>query len=183
MFKLNKATHMLILMTFTIVFIVVYMYYMIRDVKKIYADVKKQGQEVVALQSQVQELKNAVANVSNSLVPHPIMHEAVFMSPMAFPQQQAAPVPEVDVQEEDAESVATEDIKKLVEDGDAPEEEVVADVPVPAVAPTVTEDEVYTEESLKKLKFEEIKDICKKLNITVKGSKESLIAKIIEHVA
>lgn len=169
MFKLNKSTHMMILMTFTIVFVVVYMYYMIRDVKKIYIEVKKHGQDITALQklsTEVQELKGLVAALS---MQPPVPHDPVYI-----PQLVPAPPPVCQVPiPTDAESVATEDIKKLVEDDDAEEE-----VPVPE---DVVE-ETPSEEQVKKMKFEELKDLCKKYNISTKGTKESLTAKILEYI-
>lgn len=188
MFKLNKSTHMLILMTFTIVFVVVYMYYMIRDVKKIYAEVNKHGQDIASLQkvsNEIQEIKNVIASLS---APTLMTAEPIFMPP--FPPQpihpsethcqipSAAPVatvketePKEDTHEDDIASTTTEDIKKLVEGVDDADE--------PSVEEQVNQ---LTEEQVKKMKFEEIKDLCKKFNISTKGTKESLAAKILEHI-
>lgn len=203
MFKLNKATHMMILMTFTIVFVVVYMYYMISDVKKMYVEVKKHGQEIVALQKlsgEVQEIKNVVSSFGSLGSSAAMVAEAMFMpsylppthienpmsgsscppitvkqtSPAPPPPPPQAPLPSsqpddvnvASVEDDDVDSVATEDIKKLVEDCGDDEEK-------PALP---------SEEEVKKMKFEDIRDLCKKHTISTKGTKDVLIARFIEYM-
>lgn len=182
MFKLNKATHMLILMTFTIVFVVVYLYYMIRDVKKIYTEVKTHSTDIAnlkSLASEVQELKSLVAGITAS--PHPAITEAMFLQqfvpvPPPAPKQPEVVVSEKEEVEDDIESVTTEDIKKLVED----DEEAKEQAQEPQPEQVITEPVTLTEESLKKMKMDEIKEICKQKGISIKGTRESLVAKILQ---
>lgn len=181
MFKLNKATHMLILMTFTIVFVVVYMYYMIKDVKKIYAEVKAQGTEIAnlkSLASEVQEVKGLVSGLLST--PPPMVTEAMFMQqfmPMPAPAPQSNNIKPVVVEEapkdDDVDSVATEDIKKLVEDDEEAQETATEAIPQ-------VENVVPDEESLKKMKLDDIKEVCKKMGISTKGTRDSLVSKILE---
>lgn len=184
MFKLNKATHMLILMTFTIVFVVVYLYYMIRDVKKIYAEVKTHTTELANLKSlaaEVQEIKTVVSGLASS--PPPAITEAMFLQQF-IPQPPPAPpsvkpdvvISEKAVVDDDIESVATDDIKKLVEDDEEPEVHDNDEI----IKADLKQDAPFTEDSLKKMKMDEIKEICKKQGITIKGTRESLIAKILQ---
>ena len=181
MFKLNKTTHMMILMTFTIVFVVVYIYYVIRDVKKIHGDVKKQSVEITGLASEIQEIKSVVSGMLAS--PPPLQ-----MMPMPVPMPAPAPV-KVPVavavavavekdedEEEDVASVATDDIKKLVEDEEEPEAEAGEEADTEVTSP-----DAFTEEQLKKLKLDEIKEVCKKFGLNAKGNRDVLIARILEH--
>ena len=183
MFKLNKTTHMMILMTFTIVFVVVYIYYVIRDVKKIHGDVKKQSVEITGLASEIQEIKSVVSGMLAS--PPPLQ-----MMPMPVPVPMPTPAPvKVPVavavavavekdedEEEDVASVATDDIKKLVEDEEEPEAEAGEEADT-----EVASADAFTEEQLKKLKLDEIKEICKNLGVNAKGNRDVLIARILEH--
>ena len=202
MFKLNKSTHMLILMTFTIVFVVVYMYYTIKDVKKMYTEVKKHEQDIQNLQKldgDIKEIKNVLSMIMGSgPVPDQIImpHNATAVHYAPPPPQQHAtskqcnvPPPPPDSQMADDASIATEDIKKLVDDDDLIDEEPEL-VPQddPKCATTVQESpndmqvqsaDDYTEEQLKKMKFDDLKDIAKKKNISIKGTRESLITRIM----
>lgn len=178
MFKLNKATHILILMTFTIVFVVVYMYYMIRDVKKIYTEVKTHSAEIASLKSLGNDIQEVKAVISGMMASGPPMvAEAMFMQQF-LPSAASAPAPisttvvssSPACDNDDVDSVATEDIKKLVDDDDEPDvKEEPTQIP-PAV----------TEESLKKMKLDEIKEVCKSLNISTKGSRDTLIASVMK---
>jgi hypothetical protein len=80
----------------------------------------------------------------------------------------------------DTESVESEDIRKLVEDGDDAEEDA------PAQAPTSTEEEVaadeqhpLTKDEVMSMKLDQLKEVCKKNNISAKGSRETLITRIL----
>jgi len=187
---------MMILMTFTLVFVVVYMYYTIKDVKRIYGEVKKNTQDIQALQSLTNDVKNmkgtiemmnqgmlAQSQFNVCSIPFPDMSQQVFVPPP--PPQHVSDI------KDDAESVATEDIKKLVRDDDDDDEneeigvvddvgdigDIVNETAGVVVEPVQTQ--VISEESLKKLKFEELKDVCKKMGISIKGTREALISRIL----
>lgn len=194
MFKLNKNTHMMILMTFTVVFVVVYMYYAIRDIKVIYSDVKKMEADITTLKTKQEALENetkVIKQLISSVPPpqqQPMPMQEVFE--MVFPVPKM-PVTQhaVIVQEEDNDSVSTEDIKKLVPDDEEEPEQPTLETPEPVaeavkeLEPVIESQEepvkTYSEDELKKMKFEEVKDICKKMNVNTKGSKEVLISRIL----
>jgi hypothetical protein len=52
MFKLDKNTHMMVLFTFSLIFIVVYLYYTITDVRKMQKEVKRLSDELLKLQKE-----------------------------------------------------------------------------------------------------------------------------------
>lgn len=220
MFKLSKTMHMMILMTFTIVFVVVYMYYMIRDVRKMYEEVKKQGQEIETIKKSYSELQTNINTLANTLnTPPPMMpaDAAMFMATqfgggpngnngmMHFNIQEMMQQEVQDIQsvqgvqgvqgfqgeeaqkqqetaDDEIESVVTEDIKKLIEDEDKEEikendieQEILNDIENHDSKKTL-----YELDALKKMKIDEIKDICKSLGIVTKGTRDTLISKIME---
>jgi uncharacterized membrane protein len=164
MFKLNKYLHMLILMTFTIVFIVVYLYYIVRDMKRMYQDFKKQAADVHTLQATVSEIKSAVEMVMYGAAP------AAAAAITTVTATEAAPPPNVET-----ESVESEDIRKLVEDGDDAEEEA----PAPAEEEVAAEEHVLTRDEVMSMKLDQLKEVCKQNNLSAKGSRETLITRIL----
>lgn len=206
MFKLNKSTHMLILMTFTIVFVVVYMYYTIKDVKKMYAEVKKHEQEIqnlTKLEHEVKEMKGVIGMVMSGGMIAPVPPEQFMMAAQHVPVAPAPaskfpnsrPPPQSQQSQSviaDDVSVATEDIKKLVDDDDAEDntqdiiEEFADEAPKhESVSVNEVTSDVsaqggdFTEEQLKKMKFDDLKEIAKKKNISIKGTRDSLITRIM----
>jgi hypothetical protein len=178
MFKLNKFLHILILMTFTIVFMVVYLYYIVRDMKRMYQDSKKQATDLQNLQAMVNEIKGVVEMALCSAAPPPAKTEPVVMTtaescPAEINISEAQPqpiassvVPSENVPNAfDAESVESEDIRKLVEEGEVEIEEEAAPLP--------------TKEDVMNMKYEQLKEFCKKNNMSIKGSRDALINKIL----
>ena len=171
MFKLNKYLHMLILMTFTIVFIVVYLYYIVRDMKRMYQDFKKQAADVQTLQAAVNEIKGAVEMVLCGGAAPVVAVTTASMPPAAIANM-------------DTESVESEDIRKLIEDGDDDE---VADEQQPAAAsqpdeqqaPPPEEQPPLTKDEVMSMKLDQLKEVCKMNNISIKGSRETLINRIL----
>ena len=171
MFKLNKYLHMLILMTFTIVFIVVYLYYIVRDMKRMYQDFKKQAADVQTLQAAVNEIKSAVEMVLCGGAAPVVAVTTASMPPAAIANM-------------DTESVESEDIRKLIEDGDDDE---VADEQQPAAAsqpdeqqaPPPEEQPPLTKDEVMSMKLDQLKEVCKMNNISIKGSRETLINRIL----
>ena len=165
---------MLILMTFTIVFIVVYLYYIVRDMKRMYQDYKKQAADVQTLQATVSEIKSAVEMVLYGTGAAPAAAAAISVTTVCAtaPATEAAQ-PTTNVCSIDTESVESEDIRKLVEDADDEvAEEVKEEVP-PDEQPPLTKDEVMS------MKLDQLKEVCKKNNISTKGSRETLITRIL----
>jgi hypothetical protein len=173
MFKLNKYLHMLILMTFTIVFIVVYLYYIVRDMKRMYQDFKKQAADVHTLQATVSEIKSAVEMVMYGAAPAAAVAAIAVTATEASQAVQAPQAPPVDT-----ESVESEDIRKLVEDGDDAEE----DAPQPSLIEeeeVAADEHVLTKDEVMSMKLDQLKEVCKKNNISAKGSRETLITRIL----
>ena len=177
MFKLNKYLHMLILMTFTIVFIVVYLYYIIRDMKRMYQDFKKQAADVQTLQATVSEIKSAVEMVLYGTGTAPAA-AAIAVTTVCAPAPEAVSMPPAAIDNIDTESVESEDIRKLVEDGDdevaeEAKEEAKEDASSDEPEHPLTKDEVTS------MKLDQLKQVCKKHNISTKGSRETLINRIL----
>lgn len=129
MLKLSKHTHLTIIGTFAVVFIVVYLYYTITDLRKVQADVARLTKQIASLES----------SLSSSSCPAPqqppsaSQAKALSSSAPAAPSSSVPKVP-VAVKEmvmDDDESVATEDIKKLLDDASVEDDEdgVVEDFP------------------------------------------------------
>ena len=179
-------------MTFTIVFMVVYLYYIVRDMKRIYQDCKKQGAEIQSLQAMVNDIKGVVEMAlcqggggpapGPAPVPPPIKTDSVTVTPPVVPAQSPAgspaPITVTDLPSEasptafvDTESVGSEDIRKLVEEGEIEDHEAMDADAEPALA--LTKDDVVN------MKYDQLKEFCKKNNMSIKGSREALINKIL----
>lgn len=238
MFKLSKSMHMMIILSFTVVFVAVYLYYMIKDVRKMYNEVKKHTQEIDTLKKSFDDIQTNITSLATTLsAPNAILNS---QDQIAFQNSQVNFTPEIvqhyskhimenqspiDIQhnnhsyEDDIASVETEDIKKLIEDdreddtniniqkeerdvnddilimndfnndvmqSQSLEEENIDKMLEETTEDTIEEDgniqPIYTESSLKKMKFDELKDICKKMSISTKGTRDVLIGKILEAV-
>lgn len=173
MFKLDKSTHMMILFTFALVFVVIYLYYTITDVRKMQRD-------IVRLSGEVSALTQAAASASQSAAP-----KAVPLPPAA-PFVQVKECTTIDEDEEDDDSVSTEDIKATLDthEEDEKEEVNVEEVVIEEVSlPQPHQEEgpkMHQGVDLNKLKFEEIKDMCRAKNIKIQGSKEVLIKRLMD---
>lgn len=60
--KFNKLTHLTVVVVLAITFIVVYLYYTIRDVKKIHSEVQK-------LTTHITDMNNSIANITSTIIP------------------------------------------------------------------------------------------------------------------
>ena len=232
MFKVSKTMHMMILMTFTIVFVIVYMYYMIRDVRKMYNDVKKQNEQIDTLKKSVDEIQSNITMISttiqNQVPPEILMSQFMphmmppgvpmgHMEQMGFVQMSdMMPISHQQTQsqqqkEDDIESVKTEDIKKLIPDDIEDEididqqtsknkkqssvdmkqdnedvcqetnvHDIDNDIDIDIEKEISSSQQSLNEESLKKLKFDELKDLCKKMNLSAKGTRDTLIERILQ---
>jgi len=145
MFKFNKGTHLTILATFAIVFIVIYLYFTITDLRKIQAEVAKLKTKVAALEQKPSE----PASCPFAQVPETVKPVVAAVAVTATTTATAVA--------EDNESVLTEDIKKLLdtEDNDDDSEQTPVAPPVdladttahPATEETVPEIHVELENS------------------------------------
>lgn len=199
MAKLNKTTHLMILFTFAIVFIVIYLYYTIGDVKKMSSEVKRLTADVSRLNQDVQNiLGNLKVGVPTCNVPavqqkpqqvQPVVVQPVVPQPVKAPVQQPAVVndSESDDEDDDASSVNTEELKKIIndveEDVEEDDEEGVDEAEKISVedggnteAPKTS---VPSEEQLKKMKYDDLKEVCKAHGVSTKGTKDQLISKLL----
>lgn len=62
--KINTTTHLTILFTFAIIFVVIYLYYTIIDVRKISLDIKKLSQDITKLNNELTEIKKTSVDVN-----------------------------------------------------------------------------------------------------------------------
>jgi hypothetical protein len=180
MLKLNKSIHFNILCIFAIVFVCVYLYYTITDVKKIAVEVKKHGQDIpnivtslATITKELGELKKKAAACSVG---------GVCQVKPVITAQEVVEQEEPESEPDDDDSVATEDVKHLL--SDIPDDEGNDDT-----APDVLEEEFLEEtsakdyksmsaEELKHEKYDDLKEYCKNNNINAKGTKDVLIQRI-----
>jgi len=180
----------MILLTFVLIFIVFYLYYTIVDVKKMNQELLKLGKEVQSLSSGFATLSKEVLSLRNAALPAP----ACCFRPGAVPAEQNLVI---DDEDEDEDEVSSEDLKKIINDADSEDEgdaaasvqdeDVESDVPIDKVhndadAPVEetesTLEKPLSAEDLKKMKYDEIKELCKQKGVTVKGSKDVLVEKL-----
>ena len=204
MLKLNKSVHFNILCIFAIVFVCVYLYYTIIDVKKIAVETKKNAQDVqnlitsiATLTKEVSELKKKAAGVCAvggggagaavascklpvmNVTPKVVVSDAVPGEPLAGV---------------DNESVNTDDVKNLL--GDIPDDDDEVDGVVEPVVDggcdveddilesvTIKQEpkdyKLMSEDELKKEKYEDLKDYCRRINLSIKGNKDAIIQRIL----
>jgi hypothetical protein len=158
--KLSGSTHMTILFSFALVFVVIYLYYTINDVKRMHEDIKKVQTEVQSLTTTVNKLNTDVVEVQkmgadvgkvfnmnemlsqelNSLFNGP---QFVQLDPSTIVQKACqgdicvvpttTPVQQSN-EDDDADSVDTTDMKKMLND-DVSEDGKIEEVSKEEVAP------------------------------------------------
>lgn len=205
MIKIDKNTHMFILLTFSIVFVSVYLYYTIIDVRKMQQDIKNSEVQSKSLSQQIEQLKAILGtqqsgNVVTPSVTVPTVQVQVSRQHVHVPEKQVVEVNEI-VDELDDESVTTEDIRNTLHcesDDDSEVDDVAQDCVVQQEVSqndTEQDDDVeitfaseqdaqqsITPEEIKSLKYEELRDLCRTYNISQKGNKDVLIKKLTEHI-
>ena len=174
MFKLDKNTHMMILFTFALVFVVIYLYYTITDVRKMQRDIARLSSEVSVLANK-KPTAPQVAPAPPTAPASPVV-EIKECKPIVESKVAAASVEE-DVLSES--SVTTEDIKATLDSVDAEDEDEPVIVAQEDTQPTPSEVDFSGE--LGKMKFEDIKELCRSKGIKIQGSKDVLIKRLIEH--
>lgn len=185
MFKIDKHTHLIILFTFALVFVVIYLYFTITDVRKMQRDITKLAADVAALQPQQQQQPKVaggsptlpvptVVQVQHAKVPQP----EIIQVPAQVVEEEIITVEDDD--EEDVESVVTEDIKAVLTPCEEEGEEEEVEEMLPEMVETNESEAVVTEQLLQTLKFEELKDMCRKRGIKIQGTKEALMKRLLE---
>lgn len=146
--KLNRNTHFFIITTFAIVFVVVYLYYTITDVRRLSTDVARLSRDLTLLTDTVKSQKQEVVTET-----HPLLIQ-VPASPEA---QEEEPI----------------DITKILSDISHEEE---------SVTEASKQDESKKEEEVtdfSNMKYEDLKDLCKKNNLSTKGTKAELTQRLL----
>ena len=114
MFKFNKSTHLTIISTFAIVFIVIYLYFTITDLRKLQNEVSKLSKQVQTLQEQQSMVTSCSVPVPEpTLTFNPVVNGAMNNIPVMTPVK-------IEV-EEDASSVGTDEIKNLLDQEESEE--------------------------------------------------------------
>lgn len=205
MIKLNKTTHLMILFTFAVVFVVVYLYYTINDVKKLNAEVKKLSADVVKMNQDMQNIISTVSafnkdvwdlkagvpsNVNNLLVktqtapaPSTVATSAAAAPTMVDNQstKKQSVIDEIDLDSDDDDntSVNTEELKKIINENDHSDDEDTEQA-VEAIVDKKVDvvEQADTTDDLKKKKYDDLKELCKTKGLSTKGSKDQLIARL-----
>lgn len=185
----------MILFSFALVFIVVYLYYTINDVKKLGIEVKKNAQDLQALAKslakQVSEKQvcekpaktNETVVIQDSGKSVKIVTEDDDdddIEEEITPEEMKKLLNEIPTDDDDDEDDVPEAIADAVDEEHAVEEEVEEEAEE-EIKEAVEPEEVVedTLEQLKKLKLEELKTLCKNNNVPIKGTKEQLIARLV----
>lgn len=183
--KFNKLTHFMIIVFLAVTFIVIYLYYTIKDVKKISADVQKLSKDVLSL-------SQSISSITSSLLTHaPVCYAPSTGSTTLNPPPPITP-PNVQITvqqsfQPDDESVV-DDLHQIIEtiDDETTKEDTEGNVDILTVS---EEKEVAEKEDqeqpkidakeLKNLSYEALKKYCKEHGIDSKGNKDALISKIL----
>jgi len=200
----------MILFTFAIIFIVLYLYYTINDVKRISNEIKKVSTDVQKLTLDFQGLNGSLNNLNlatNNLIIQkqsqggaPVNSTVQLASKNNIQMKQALPTivnqfNMNDDDDDDATSVNTEELKKIINENDCNEaddcniksDQVNESGNVDDDSDDDDEDDinddleietVVEQPDLNKLKYEELKDLCKKKGISAKGTKDQLITRL-----
>lgn len=186
MLKIDKTTHMMILFTFGLVFVSIYLYYTIVDVRRVQTEMKRLLEDnearKAATAKEIEALSNAVMQLS---VKTPEQKPCV--PPVCEIKKERVQIVEVipveKTIEKDDDSVITEDIRKSLEcDSD---EDV--DVEIEAILESEQDNNEkksqvsMTEDKLQTMKYEELRDMCKEVGISYKGVKDVLYKRLHEH--
>lgn len=204
--KFNKLTHLTIVVVLAIVFIVVYLYYTIKDVKKIHNEVQK-------LTTNITDMNTSITNITSTLIPllnssqRPNQRDVVLEG-----GNQCAYVPKIDNVVDDESSVNSQELKTIMETIDdegkevvtetqqyindvanlddveemLDEEQTLKDAPktlditkMPEIVETTNEDiSMLSVDDLKKVSYEQLRKYCKNNAINYKGTKDVLIYRI-----
>jgi hypothetical protein len=188
--KLNRLTHFMIIVFFAITFVVVYLYYTIKDVKKITNEVQKLSKDVLTLSQSISSI------TSTLLTQTPVCYAPTQQNLNASNIQVTQKPNQPNEVQDDASSEAVDDLHKIIEtiDDESPQEENMDILHVdeepciegiegiettenePSSTPPTTRPDAKT---LKGLSYEALKKYCKENKIDIKGNKEALISKIL----
>lgn len=185
MLKLNKGIHFNILTVFAIVFVCVYLYYTISDLKKVAVEVKKQSADIANIVTNLANVNKDLGELKKRAAACPVAGGCAIkpqINVAAQPVVQVAELSQAEAAqpqapaepEDDASSVDTNDVKNLlsdIPDDDAADEDAPADPP--AARPVAWAD----------MTIDQLKKECKAAGLSTKGTKEALAGRLSEHHA
>lgn len=163
----------MILSAFVMVFVVVYLYYTINDVKRLSLEVKKNTTDISKLTQDIQNAMNVLTNLNNDV-----------MAVKGKNIQCELPPPKAEVQvlhDDDAESeqssVDSEILQKIIVGDESDEEEKEQDEEeVVTIEPT--DDPIVQKPDFKTMKYEELREEAKRRGVSTKGTKDQLIVRL-----
>lgn len=128
--KFNKLTHLSIIVVFAIVFIVIYLYYTISDVKKIHNEVQKLSKDLETMNHSIASIMSAFLPIVQPQKLSPQQTHSTCAMPQQSPQvalvTQATSTPQVlETQEEDALSEVSQELRNIMQGAEDDIEEVV----------------------------------------------------------
>lgn len=181
--KFNRLTHFMIIVFLAVTFIVVYLYYTIKDVKKISTEVHKLSQDVLTLSQSITSITNTLISQAPQCYAQPISSNVTQPS-------QTAPSSSIQVTVQEAqlddgyESDAVDDLHKIIEtiedEKQVQEEHVDISQHSEGEHETpVTDEQTIDAKALKAMSYDALKKYCKDKGIDAKGNKDALISKIL----
>ena len=253
MLKINKTTHLSILITFIVLFTGAYFYYMFNDIKMLKKEMNRLFQENISILDKISQ--NSNKSISTNI------NEPSYLPTNSSDPKNIIPVTQIsinDINDSDTDSVLTNDIKEIInyesdeedeiniiendkiiqnenigneseiieseneiveskiieseneiieseskiieseneiiesenenvenqkienENNKIENEIIENENQINKIINKVNNDNIYTLDYLKKIKYDDIKTICKIKNISTKGTKDVLIKKIME---
>lgn len=207
--RFNKFTHLSLLVVFAIIFIVIYLYYTISDVKKIHQEVSKLTRDMEFLNGSLQQMTAALLTNTMPMATPGSVLDMQTVSPVQPAKLETESVenpitpavaPE-QVQESNDDEVASQELQHImesIEDDEEQEEQEEQNASSPNVdinsidvvdaTESITNKhsvaiEKLTMEELKKVSYDDIKKYCKEHSINTKGTKDVLIYRIAQSKA
>lgn len=207
--RFNKFTHLSLLVVFAIIFIVIYLYYTISDVKKIHQEVSKLTRDMEFLNGSLQQMTAALlTNTMPMATPGSVLdiQTVSHVQPAKLETESVenpstpavAPEQVQESNDDDDDEVASQELQQIMESikDDEEQEEQNASSPnvdinsidVVDATESITNKhsvaiEKLTMEELKKVSYDDIKKYCKEHSINTKGTKDVLIYRIAQSKA
>lgn len=180
--KINRSTHFMILVLFAIAFVVIYLYYTIKDVKKIHVEVARLSNDVLQLTQSISNITNTLLNQNTQGV---AASAGVCFAPFTPSTPQVPEVPQVQVTVPDTaapesvsgDSVASAEMHKIIETID--EDEEVQQTVIEEDAQIEQTQIVFDAKQLKALSYDALKKYCKDNGIDTKGTKDALVTRVL----
>ena len=185
--KFNRLTHFTIIVFLAVTFIVIYLYYTIKDVKRISTEVQKLSKDVLSLSQSISSITSTLltqAPVCYAPIATSVPTNSVNITAVNTGSAQEASH-DSDIQADDVSETA-DDLHKIIETIDDEEHK---DRKVDITELTDKEISMETQrdhdlsrldvKDLKALPYDTLKKYCKERGIDAKGTKETLISKIL----